>query len=236
MRVVGISDDPNLASVQAAFSALGELSDQLVLVGGCATGLLITSPRSEMIRPTRDVDVVIEAVSRSHYRHFEKHLRELGFAHDQSAAAPICRWCFGEVIVDLMPTSPDVLGFGNRWYPRVMELSEMVALPTGQRLRLISAPVFLLTKFDAFRSRATTDLILSHDLEDIVAVLDGRDSLEEEIASSPADVREAIQENVNQLLGNSRALESMSAFLPGDAASQARLPDLFARLERLGGR
>jgi len=204
VKVVGISDDPNLASVQAAFSALGDMSDLLALVGGCATGLLITSPRSEMIRPTRDVDVVIEAVSRSHYRQFEKHLRESGFAHDQSAVAPICRWRFGEVIVDLMPASPDVLGFGNRWFPQAMALSETVALANGQRLRLISAPVFLLTKFDAFRSRATADLILSHDLEDIVAVLDGRDSLEEEIASSPADVREALQDNFKQLLGDSQ--------------------------------
>lgn len=235
MNVVGVPGDPNLAIVQAAFSALGDLSDQLVLVGGCATGLLVTSPRSEMIRPTRDVDVVIEAVSRPHYRQVENDLRKRGFVHDQSAAAPICRWRFGEVIVDLMPTSPDVLGFSNRWYPLAVELSEAVELPNGQRLQMICAPVFLLTKFDAFRSRATADLILSHDLEDIVTVLDGRDALEEEVAASPADVRKAIQENVKRLLSDARALESMSAFLPGDAASQARLPELFLRLERLAG-
>jgi len=37
------------------------------------------------------------------------------------------------------------------------------------------------------------------------------------------------------LLADAGALESMSAFLPGDAASQARLPELFLRLERLAG-
>lgn len=235
MKVVGIPGDPNLAAVQDAFSALGDLSEQLVLVGGCATGLLVTSPRSEMIRPTHDVDVVIESVSRPDYRRLENDLRGRGFTHDQSADAPICRWRCGEVIVDLMPTSPDVLGFGNRWYSRAVELSETVELPNGQRLQLISAPVFLLTKFDAFRSRATSDLLLSHDLEDIVTVLDGREPLEEEITSSPVDVREAIRENVRQLISNARAMETMSAFLPGDAASQARLPELFLRLERLAG-
>lgn len=233
MRVVGVPGDPNIAAVQAAFSALGDLSDHLVLVGGCATGLLVTSPRSEMIRPTRDVDVVIETINRSDYRRVESEFRRRGFAHDQSADAPICRWHLGEVIVDLMPTSPDVLGFGNRWYPRTVELCEVVELPDGERLRLVSAPVFLLTKFEAFRSRAGTDLILSHDLEDIVAVLDGRESLEEEIAASPTDVTEAIQKNFRELLSDPRALEAMSGFLPADAASQGRLPDLFARMERL---
>lgn len=235
MRVVGIPGDPNIAAVQNAFSALGDLSEQLVLVGGCATGLLVTSSRSEMIRPTRDVDVVIETVSRSDYQRVETEFRERGFAHDQSAGAPICRWRLGEVIVDLMPTSPDVLGFGNRWYRRAVELCEVVELPNGERLRLISAPLFLLTKFEAFWSRAGTDLILSHDLEDIVTVLDGRESLEAEIAASPADVAEAIQENFKKLLEDPRALESMSGFLPADAASQARLPDLFTRMERIAG-
>jgi predicted nucleotidyltransferase len=235
VKVVGVPGDPNIAAVQAAFSALGDLSEQLVLVGGCATGLLVTSPRSEMIRPTRDVDVVIETVSRSEYRRVESQFRERGFTHDQSADAPICRWRFGEVIVDLMPTAPEILGFGNRWYPRAVELCEMVELPDGERLRLISAPLFLLTKFEALRSRAGTDLVLSHDLEDIVTVLDGRDSLEDEIAETPADVGEAIQMNFRELLEDPRAIECMSGFLPADAASQGRLPDLLARMRRLTG-
>ena len=61
MTTVGIAGDPNLEAVQSAFAALGDLREMVVLVGGCATGLLLTSARSELIRPTRDVDLVLGA-------------------------------------------------------------------------------------------------------------------------------------------------------------------------------
>lgn len=233
MKTVGVAGDPNLAAVQSALVALGDLRNAVVLVGGCATGLLLTAPRSEMIRPTRDVDLVVEAATRHDYQLIEQSLRNRGFINDQSPEAPICRWRFEEVIVDLMPTDPDILGFGNRWYAHAVALAETVSLPDGQSLRLISAPIFLLTKFDAFHSRGRSDLLLSHDLEDVIALLDGREELEEEIAAAPADIQEAIRERTSELLEDTRLVEAMAGFLPGDAASQARLPRLYERLTRL---
>jgi len=41
MKSVGVAGDPNLAAVQSALVALGDLRDAVVLVGGCATGLLL---------------------------------------------------------------------------------------------------------------------------------------------------------------------------------------------------
>jgi hypothetical protein len=39
---------------------------------------------------------------------------------------------------------------------------------------MITAPYFLACKLAAFRSRGEGDYLMSHDMEDIVAVLDGR--------------------------------------------------------------
>ncbi len=41
---VGIRSDPNLAMVELIAQALGPLREQLVFVGGCAAGLLLTDP------------------------------------------------------------------------------------------------------------------------------------------------------------------------------------------------
>ena len=41
-----------------AVQALGDLTDSLVFVGGCATGLLVTKIRANQIRATEDVDAV----------------------------------------------------------------------------------------------------------------------------------------------------------------------------------
>jgi predicted nucleotidyltransferase len=236
MRRVGIEGDPNLLRVQAAFAALDDLANEVVLVGGCAAGLLVTSVRAQMIRPTRDIDVVVEVVRRADFQRFEAVLRGRGFTNDQSPDAPICRWRRGELILDVMPNSREILGFGNSWYPYVFETAERVVLPNQQEIRLVSAPVLLLAKFEAFRDRGAEDLLFSHDLEDIVTVLDARDTLEDEIAASTAMIRESIAEQSQKLLEDDRVIEVLQGFLPGDRASQDRLPDLIARFQRLAGR
>ena len=72
MKTVGLKDDPNLDILYPIIDSLSELCDSLVFVGGCATGLLLTSERSEIIRPTRDVDVIVQVTTLSDYHAIEK--------------------------------------------------------------------------------------------------------------------------------------------------------------------
>jgi hypothetical protein len=50
--------DPNLERVELVATALGPLRDELVFVGGCAVGLLMSDPGATPIRATIDVDLV----------------------------------------------------------------------------------------------------------------------------------------------------------------------------------
>lgn len=50
--------NPNLEVLVLAVERLGALADEMVFLGGCATGLLITDPASPPIRETRDVDAM----------------------------------------------------------------------------------------------------------------------------------------------------------------------------------
>lgn len=95
--------DPNLAMLERDAEALGPLRHRMVFLGGRATGLLITNPAAAPIRATRDVDVIVGTPDRSAYFALEKSMTERGFRHDQSAGAPICRWTFGETLLDVMP-------------------------------------------------------------------------------------------------------------------------------------
>ena len=63
--------NPNLEILTAAVEQLGELVDELVFLGGCATGLLITDPEAPPIRITRDVDAIVQAMSLSDYHDLE---------------------------------------------------------------------------------------------------------------------------------------------------------------------
>lgn len=115
---------PNLEILEAAVHRLGPIADELVFLGGCATGLLITDPAAPPIRMTRDVDAITDVASRGDYHRLSERLRERGFREDQSAGAPLCRWRHGSVILDVMPSDPTLLGFGSPWYQPALETAE----------------------------------------------------------------------------------------------------------------
>ena len=228
--------DPTVAMLEVVAEALGnELREETVFVGGAAAGLLITDPAMPAIRPTEDVDLIFEAVELVEYHRFEKRLRMRGFLQDHAAGAPICRWRVGGVTVDVMPTIDDILGFSNRWYPLAIETATLVSLPSGNPIRLITAPAFIATKLEAFDGRGSRDYLFSHDLGDLLAVVDGRDSLLDECRQGPTALRAYLRERFTEFLARPAFVEALAGHLPGDAASQERLPDLEARLRAIAG-
>lgn len=227
------ADNPNVPMLELAVHALGDLCESLVFVGGCATGLLVTSIRAQQIRVTDDVDVVAKVTNIVGYQRVEKQLASRGFRHDTSVDAPICRWRGAGTTIDLMPSEPGILSFHNRWYPLAVTTAKLVRLPGGRVISLIAPPVFLATKLEAFHDRGENDFLASHDLEDIVTVVDGRPELLEEVHASPKDLREYLASEFNHLINTSAFLDAVPGHLPGDAASQARVPELLRRLRLL---
>ncbi len=184
-----IAGDPNVRSVELVAAALGDLCDEVVLVGGCAASLLIDAPTAPPPRVTYDVDLIAVVAALRDYHALEERFAERGFKRDFSAGAPICRWRIGAIEVDLMPTDEKVLGFTNRWYAEAAATATRLALANGASINLISAPAFLATKFEAFRLRGQADLLQSHDFEDIVNVVEGRQSIVEEVGAGGTTLR-----------------------------------------------
>jgi len=228
--------DPNLPLLDTVAGALGDLCGRFVFVGGCAAGLLITDRAASPVRATRDVDVVVEVVSLVQYHTIEHQLEQGGFRRDRSHEAPICRWIVAGCMLDVMPSDARVLGFGNRWYPLAIRTAQPIELPSGQSIRLIAPPVFLATKLDAFRGRGAGDFLASHDLEDVTVLIDGRPELVEEVRASDPQLREYLAEQLGGLLANDAYLDALPGHLPGDDASQARLPLIRERLRLLAAR
>ena len=82
--------DPNVQQLQIVAKALGHLRETLVLVGGCATGVLITDNARPPVRATQDVDLIAEIATKAQYYELAADLRELGFREDTEDV--ICRW------------------------------------------------------------------------------------------------------------------------------------------------
>lgn len=227
--------DPNIAKLQLVANALGPLREKVVFVGGCAVGLLITDEAAAPVRATLDVDLVVAVSALSAYHGIEMELSRLGFKRDLAAEAPICRWRYRGLEVDVMPADASILGFANRWYPLAVTSAQVFKLPDGGDIRLVAAPVFVATKFEAHADRGAGDLLASHDLEDIVNVIDGRSNLLNEIATSPADLREYLAQRCGELLETPLFEDYLPGLIaPGeDQAERAQL--VYERIQSIAG-
>jgi len=215
--------NPNLQILEMAVEQLGVLANEMVFLGGCATGLLITDPAAPPIRVTRDVDAIVQVSSRADYYQLSDKLRERGFREDTSDGAPICRWTHGNLILDIMPTDSRILGFSNKWYTAASKHTEIVKLPSGKEIQMVSAPYFLITKLEAFDGRGHGDYLLSHDIEDIIAVVDGRRELLDEIKNADLALVHELSERFKKLIHDDRFIDSVSGHMPTDETSQARV-------------
>lgn len=224
--------DPNIELLTRVVQALGELRSRMTFVGGCATALLITDPAASPVRPTQDVDAVVAVVSLAEYHQMGEALRARGFSQSIEEGEPPYRWTLAGLKLDLMPSDPAVLGFTNRWYTAVLRSAFTVSVGEGIEIRLADAPSFLATKLEAFLDRGQGDYLSSHDLEDVLSVVDGRPELVDEVRAADADLRTFAGATFADLLADEGFLNALPGLvLEGSLA--VRTPIVLQRLRQL---
>jgi predicted nucleotidyltransferase len=221
--------DPNTALLSRMAEALGDLCEQVVFVGGCATSLLIDDPAAPPVRATQDVDAVVAVQSMAEYLSVGNALRSRGFAQTLEAGDPPYRWSMRMLKLDIMPADEGVLGFSSRWYRGALETAEDRQLPNGVRIRVVLPAYFLATKLDAFEDRGRGDYYESHDFEDILSVVDGRSGIVADVARAPVEVRRYIAGVFGRLIASADFVN----VLPGlilDGSPATRAPQLMEKL------
>jgi predicted nucleotidyltransferase len=221
--------DPNLELLRAMALALGPICERLVFVGGCATGLLLTNPAAAGVRPTEDVDAIVEVASLAGYHALRPLLAERGFKQTMEDNTPPFRWFWNRLQLDLVPVDERVLGFANRWYRPGFAAAVTTELSPGLALRHLDAPHFLATKFEAFNDRGGRDVYVSHDLEDIITVIDGRAELADELVQAAPSVRVHVVRQTQALLAH----PEMRNALPGIVTQAIRVGVVLERLQRI---
>lgn len=209
----------NLIRIKVVYNALEELADKVVFVGG-ATVSLYTDRLAEEVRPTDDIDILIELSSYQSYADIEQKLRAKGFVNDWESGV-ICRYKIQGIVVDVMPTSGEILGFSNRWYPTGFPRSIDYGLDDGHAIKIFSPEYFLATKLEAFNDRGRGDGRTSTDFEDIVYFLNNRSSIWEELSHTKQPLKDYFITSFRELLDNRYINEWVSVHL--EFADQQRL-------------
>jgi|SRR5688572_4292735 len=224
--------DTNIALIEAVASALKPLLSRLVFLGGSTVGLLITDDTRPAVRATVDVDLVVELAGKVEYYELCETLRQLGLREDPDV---VCRWRYGGIKIDVMPTDAAILGFSNRWYPKAVSDAVTLRLPSGTEIQVVSAPLLLATKLEAFHHRGEGDYGGSHDIEDIINLVDGRPELVAEVEAVDEALRDYLQTEAEAMLTDTNFTPYIAWHLHPEDYYQDREEIVIDRLRAIAG-
>ena len=212
----------NIESLTIIAHRLDELCNEVTFVGGGITGLLITDKAAPDVRFTVDVDCIINVITRPDYYAISKKLRQKGFKEIIFGDHPICRWDCDGILIDVMPIDKSVLGFSNRWYKDAQINAIDQKITDVISVKIISAPYFLATKLEAFKDRGKQDFLSSHDLEDIISLIDGRAEIVNDISVTSDNLKQYLAFEFASLMNNAQFLQALPGHLNYSQESESR--------------
>lgn len=197
----------NRQVIKTIASALAELNEQVVYVGGATVQLYINDPAADDVRPTKDVDISLSVASLAKLEQMREKLKQKGFKQTAEDNV-ICRFRFGDIKVDVMNTKAIGWAPANQWFTPGFVLRETIDIE-GWNIQLLPLPYFLASKFAAYNDRGNNEPRTSHDFEDIIYIMDNRIDLKEQILSAPLDVKPSLIKELAGIVSDPQKQEAI---------------------------
>ncbi len=210
--------------------ALEKTGYKYYFVGGAASQFYIDDDNSSKVRPTDDIDCVVEIMIYKDFILFEQKIIELGFTKDNDSKN-ICRWKYKNIYVDIIPSeSKKTLGFTNRWYKEGIE--NAISKKMGNiTIHYFSLPYFMASKMEAYKNKGTNDLFGSTDLEDIIIVMDGIIDLKI-FSDFPLNVIDFMRQAFNELMENPHFLDAIIGHIDISPVREKRAMRIYDFIEK----
>lgn len=221
--------DINLEILKLMAEEVSSLSEELVFLGGSTISLFVTDPQNVKIRETLDVDCVVEVSHRGGYESISNKLRNLGFNEDIESKV-LCRFRKKDLILDVMPTDSKILGFTNIWYKDGFKNSIKISI-SGQSISVFDLPYLVATKIEAFKGRGNGEYLFSHDIEDIITLIDGRPSISDDLNNTDSKLTNCLKKEFTQLLSDQNFLNSLEAHISDRENTEGRKKIIIERIE-----
>lgn len=190
----------NLTIVEKVASALGELNDEVIYVGGAIISLYVTDEGAEQPRPTKDIDISVQISTYSQMDQLRVKLAAKNI-HPAPTETIMYRYSYEGIIIDFIPYEETPLGPTNRWLKPGFEKAHPAKIGDAE-IKILPVSLFLATKWEAFNSRGG-DPRISHDFEDIIYVIDNNLNLVDDVIKAENDVQEFLKGMSNEILSHS---------------------------------
>lgn len=195
-----------------AAQKLKPLLNEIAFVGGGILPTYLPKGFDSIIRVTYDLDVVIKL---THYGKLEKlnmRLVELGFYPDKDSAV-ICRYTDQNIVLDVMPTDSEILGFSNSWYEEGLINKEWTTLTGDIEIPRFSIDYYLSTKWEAVKGRGNQDWRTSKDMEDIITLINH--NVLNQVGSKQSSAMIYLKDSFSDLLDHKYSDEIILSHLSG---------------------
>jgi hypothetical protein len=221
-----------LAAIATIARALGPERERVIFVGGTVTALYPLEGGSD-VRPTKDVDCVIDVATTHEYYEFVARLKGRGFQPCTDEKAPLCRLVYASIRVDVSATVDTSIGPTNRWYRDAVANAATYAVAADVEALAITPIYFVATKLEAFRGRGGGDFQASHDVEDALTVLAGLRPLRAEVGTSNVAVAVALRRELADLAKRAAFIDAVPGHFDGDVTGQVLADALLTWLAEL---
>lgn len=204
----------NLIRVARAIAPIRE--QRFVFAGASILPLLLDDPAAPPPRFTVDVDTAVDVLTYPQWERLQNRLRECGVIVRGDPAVGkgrICLFHLEEIAVDIMPVRLSLILPPSRMLELAFQFAEPHQLADDLEILALSAPGLLAAKLEAFADRGARDPAMSKDLDDIVALLDRRLSIFNQVSGAPDEMRRFIALATRQLLGDGHLLDIISDLL-----------------------
>lgn len=195
-----------------AAQKLKPLLEEIAFVGGGILPTYLPKGFDSTIRVTYDLVVVIKLAHYGSLDSLNVRLKELGFYPD-SKSSVICRYTDQKILLDVMPTDSEVLGFSNRWYEDGLKNKEWITIAEGIDIPRFTIDYYLSTKWEAVKGRGNQDWRTSKDMEDIITLINY--GALNQISTKDNDVNEYLKESFSELMNHKYTHEIILSHLSG---------------------
>lgn len=176
----------NLDVVAQVATALGDLNDQVVYIGGAIISIYATEPGADLPRVTEDIDVCVQVSTFAQMEELREQLASKNIYPDPQGAH-MYRYNYKGIAIDFIPFEETAFGPTNSWLKPGFEKAYKTTVGDVE-IAVLPVSLFLATKWEAFNSRGS-DPRYSHDFEDIIYVLDNNIEVVKDTSDGTASLK-----------------------------------------------
>jgi predicted nucleotidyltransferase len=179
----------NRIAIQRVSQLFNDYEKEIMFVGGSVVSEYIDDRAALDIRPTADIDIVVQLLSISELENIREYLANRNVYADTESGV-ICRFKYEDIKIDVMSTKNVGWAPANEWY----ELGQHKAITKSIQdveIKLLPVEYFIATKISAYKNRGE-DPRYDKDFGDIIYILDYRSTIIEDIKRADEKVLDYI--------------------------------------------